>query len=116
MADDSLVNVPREQREREARQFARMIERLRAFRAGELDIGKLISDLEGLMWALELASQDWIDAFQSEWGELEIAYAVALDRGEPIPDNSDPRVQASVEALLEVVEERLSALSVEGDT
>jgi hypothetical protein len=84
---------------------------LEQFEAGEVYIATLISDLEGLLAALELASEDWIDSFRTKWGGLEIAYAVALDELGSIPDNTDPAVRASVNALLAPVHERLWVLT-----
>jgi hypothetical protein len=78
--------------ERERRQLVLMQERIAKFRAGDVSLGTLISDLEGLLEARERASDSWIDDFRSAWGDLEIPYAVALDRLTPIPDAHDPIV------------------------
>lgn len=68
----------------ERRQLLLMRDRLAGFTARALSLPLLINDLEALVWELELASDDWKDGFLMEWGELEIAYSVALDRGEAI--------------------------------
>jgi hypothetical protein len=103
--------ISREQCKQEARQLSRMRKRLWEFQAGEVYIATLISDLEGLLTSLELASEEWIDTFRELWSDLEIPYAVALDRREPIPDNSDPTVKGGVDALLALVEDRLWVVS-----
>jgi hypothetical protein len=62
-----------------------MRERVAEFRAGRRDIGPLISDLEGLLGALQETPDDWRDRFVEAWSKLEIAYAVALDRRTALP-------------------------------
>lgn len=57
-----------------------MSDRLARFRAGELGIAPLINDLEALRYELQSADDEWIDRFIDACGELEIPYAVALDR------------------------------------
>jgi hypothetical protein len=78
--------------ERERRQLTMMNEQILRFRSGDLSLGRLIADLEGLLAALTFATDEWIDDFWSAWGDLEIPYAVALDRLTPIPDARDPNV------------------------
>ncbi len=67
-----------------------MLDRLDRFKAGELSIGPVIGDLDYLLAQLELAEEPWHDQFIESWGELEIPYAVALDRLAPIPTIKDP--------------------------
>lgn len=78
--------------ERERRQLVLMRECIARFQSGGVSFGRLISDLEGLLEARERASEQWIDDFRSAWGDLEIPYAVALDRLTAIPDAHDPVV------------------------
>jgi hypothetical protein len=78
--------------ERERRQLSLMKERIEQFRNGSLPLARLINDLEGLLEARIHASEQWIDDFRAAWGDLEIPYAVALDRLTPIPDAHDPTV------------------------
>ena len=78
--------------DRERRQLLLMLDRLRRFEAGSLFIAKMISDLEGLLEALE------------------IPYAVSLDRLEPIPDATDPQIRTAVERMLDLVQGRLLEL------
>ncbi|SRR6266567_7093073 len=102
------VEVDDEHRAREMRQLGLMAERLDSFASGDIYIAQAISDLEGLLYALELTSDGWKDEFREEWGELEIAYAVALDRREPVPDASEPRIRDAVTAMRRLVDERLA--------
>ncbi len=81
-----------EEIERERRQLRLMDERIEQFRNGSLSLARLISDLEGLLEARTLASDQWVDDFRSAWADLEIPYAVALDRLTPIPDAHDPTI------------------------
>lgn len=91
------VNSPEE--ERDARQYDLMARRLHEFRSGEIPIGRVIADLEGLLNALAMASEDWEEAFREEWATLEIDYAVALDRQSPLPTASDPGIAGAITEL-----------------
>lgn len=64
--------------------------------------------MEALLWELQRTPEEWKDRFREEWGELEIAYAVALDRGEPVPDASEPSIRHAVEAMKQFVAQRLT--------
>ena len=57
--------------ERERRQLMLMQERIAGFRSGGVSLGGLISDLEGLLEARVLASEQWSDDVRAAWGELE---------------------------------------------
>jgi hypothetical protein len=104
------VNDDDEAVDRERRQLLLMLDRLRRFEAGSLFIAKMISDLEGLLEALEITPDPWRDEFREQWGELEIPYAVSLDRLEPIPDATDPQIRTAVERMLDLVQGRLLEL------
>jgi hypothetical protein len=45
-----------------------------------------------------------------QWGELEIAYASALDRGEPLPDATDPILRTAANRLIALVRARVQLL------
>ena len=96
-----------ERQAREQRQYALMLERLQGFRQGSVPLPRLISDLEGPLCALELAPQDWLDGFRSVWLDLEVAYAVALDRLEPLPTKDDYLVAEPAEELEQLVRQRI---------
>ena len=85
--------------DREQRQFPLMQQRIEGFRDGRLSIGTVIGDLEGLASALDETSQEWKDPFIAEWSVLEVAYAVALDRQQPVPTAGDHDVAAALDAL-----------------
>lgn len=95
--------------QRERRQLLLIEDRLRGFAEGKVYIAKTINDLEALLYALELAPDDWIERFREAWGELEVAYAVALDRLNPIPDANDPSIREAVAEMHRLVAERLAA-------
>ncbi|HEY7859091.1 MAG TPA: hypothetical protein VIC82_11395 [Candidatus Nanopelagicales bacterium] len=70
------------------------------FRLGDRSIGPTITDLEGLLNALEHAPADWKDRFIEEWSVLEVGYAVALDRQQPLPTAAnDYEVRVALDAL-----------------
>ncbi len=96
--------------ERELRQLRLMLDRLDRFSRGELGIGPVINDLETLLYQLELVDQEWRGDFVEGWSDLEIPYAVALDRMEPIPTARDTTVAEGVEVLYRLVRDRLTEL------
>lgn len=97
-----------EAKERERRQFLLMADRLDGFVAGSVSLLTLTNDLYGLLGALEITPEEWRDEFISEWGELEIAYAVADDRRTPVPTMTDPGVADAVRTLSAMVAAKLS--------
>lgn len=88
-----------------------MLDRLDRFKAGDVGIGPVINDLEGLLSNLELADEPWRQKFIEAWSDLEIPYAVSLDRLEPIPTARDQTVGPGVDALYDLVRARLEALN-----
>lgn len=94
--------------DREQRQYDLMRETIDAFRAGR-SVGPVIADLEGLVNALEETPQEWKDSFVEEWSVLEIAYATALDRQQPLPTARNHDIAAALEALEALIGERLGS-------
>ena len=88
-----------------------MLERLRRFRSGELAIGPVVSDLEALHLELQSVDADWRGRFAEAWSDLEIPYAVALDRLEPIPTMADATVAEGLAEIERLVAEARDALS-----
>ena len=81
------------------------------FQKGTIPIARAISDLEGLLWALDgRVPQEWFDSFLEQWGELEVAYAVALARLTPIPDATDPNLRFATDEMVRLVEDRKASL------
>lgn len=76
----ATVTVNDEIIERERRQLQLMLDRLRRFQAGDLSVSHAITDLEALLYQLELVDESWRREFTEAWSDLEIPYAVALDR------------------------------------
>lgn len=63
------------------RNLRMMLSKLAAFENSELALSSLIPELEGLFNAVDLADPDWREGFWDLWGDLEISYALALNRG-----------------------------------
>ena len=98
--------------EREERQLSLMLDRVERFRQGALGIGSVINDLEALLNELELVSDDWRGEFIDAWGELEIPYAVALDRMQELPTAQDATVSAGLDAIDRLIRGRLPVLAL----
>ena len=105
------VSADEEAIERERRQLRLMLDRLHRFRSGELSIGPVINDLEALLNELQLANEAWRQEFTDAWSALEIPYAVALDRLEPIPTIADATVAEGVDQMDNLARSQLEALS-----
>lgn len=106
-----LVGTEGETEQREQRQLALMIDRLDRFRSGQLSIGSVINDLEALLDELQLVDDAWRREFIENWSDLEIPYAVALDRAKPIPTADDEPVRQALVRLRDLVADRLTALT-----
>lgn len=91
--------------DRELRQYRLMEDRLRGFLDGSVRIDKAISDLEGLLYALEETPEAWRRSFQEAWGTLEVFYALALEAEDPeLPDASVPDLRHAAERMLAMVD------------
>jgi hypothetical protein len=68
----------------------------------------LIPDLEGLFNAADLDDEAWRESFWVSWGDLEISYALALDRGWKSLDETGVQiVSKAVAALKSLISTRL---------
>jgi hypothetical protein len=63
-----------------------MIDKINRYEKGLINLPALIGDLIGLLNALEDYDEAWIQEFQSNWLDLEVTYAVALNREIPYDD------------------------------
>jgi hypothetical protein len=61
--------------------FRLVLSKLVAFENGQLALSSLIPELEELFHAVGLDDEDWQEGFWDSWGDLEISYAFALNRG-----------------------------------
>jgi hypothetical protein len=93
--------------EREHRQLHLIEDRLSQFDRGEVDLGPIIADLRDLLAAIAPTPDAWKERFTEEWGQLEIAYALALDHKEPVPDATNPLLGQASRNMMELVEARL---------
>ncbi|MFD5888714.1 hypothetical protein ACFWHQ_22370 [Streptomyces sp. NPDC060334] len=66
---------------REARQRELIEQALAAYGRGASTLRGLVEDLQALALELRMVPQEWLAGFQAEVNELEVLYAVALDRG-----------------------------------
>src|SRR4051812_47150635 len=106
MMDDNTV--------RNQRQFRLMLDAVGRYERGEIGLGRLVSDLESLLDALDNLSEEWRDSFLGEWGDLEQVHAVALDRSENQLNDQESRlvgdslkaIRAMVQAALETPDAR----------
>ena len=73
-------------------------------------IGPVIGDLKALLRELQSVDEPWRERFADAWSDLEIPFAVALDRSQPIPTITDGTVADGVRELERLVEEARAAL------
>ncbi len=76
-----------------SRQLNLMIDKINRYEKGLIDLPSLIGDLVGLLNALEDYDEAWKREFQSNWIDLEVIYAVALDEKTPF-DNLETKNEA----------------------
>jgi hypothetical protein len=104
--------------EYDQRQYRLMLDHLDAYREMKIGIHALISALKGLLSALELRNDDWVQRAISEWGNLEIAYALECDRCEEAGRDLKgvdkqlfemDTVKASISNMEQLARERLDA-------
>ncbi len=93
-------------------QFKLMADRLAAFEKGDLALSVLVADLENLFHSLNVNDSDWEAGFWENWGDLEIAYAVALNRQlKQLSTASMQNVQEAVTNLKSLVASKMGALA-----
>lgn len=95
--------------DREQRQLRLMVGRIQDFRDGKVSIGPVINDLEALLYELEEAPEPWKADFREEWFVLEISYAVALDRQQPLPGPRDHDILEALDRMEQLVRSRLDS-------
>lgn len=78
--------------EYDERQYNLMIERIHEFKEGKLYLISLIGDLGGLLDVLMLPTEEWKATFRSYWWDLEVMYAVAIDREESLLDSDNQKI------------------------
>ena len=112
MADDSKKGY-------DQRQYRLMAGQLQRVAEGKLGLVALIGNLKSLLSVLEATDEAWKDDFRREWGALEIAYAVILDRNEQGLETdvqmaindlvNRPDVKTALQNVRRLVEERIDA-------
>ncbi len=68
-----------------------------AYKSGRMSIGTLIGNLEALLTCLTNVSDEWAARFQDSWLDIEIVYALALDK--QLNQLSEEQVNAVTETL-----------------
>lgn len=93
------------------RQYARMLDCLRAYEEGHLEIDWLITNLEALVDALESPEPTWCEQFMHQWGIIEEWYAFAVADAEPgqlqLSQEAQAAVASAVARMKHLVDERL---------
>lgn len=85
-----------------------MIEKLDAFENKSLDIGDLVSNLDGLNNALHDVDVAWKNAFLKQCGVLEDIYADALDKNLVSPQEGKVDIiNVAVQDLRRLISERI---------
>lgn len=92
----------------EIRQLGLMATWLEDFTSGSAPLPATINALEALALQIKLATPEWHESFGEAWLDLEIAYAVALDRLTPIPDAADPTIRDGLYDLKALVVDHLA--------
>lgn len=84
-------------------QYTIMLSRIDAYERGQLGIGDLVNNLDGLFHALENVPISWRQKFISYWGSLEIALALALEQGSTKLDEKSLKIVTDVIAHLKLL-------------
>ncbi len=90
------------------RQYRLMLDKLDAFGTQKLPLSNLISNLDGLLNALEDTDEQWKNAFLRQWGVLEDVYANSLDKNlQEIPGDQQVLVSKAVAEIRKLVAQNM---------
>jgi hypothetical protein len=83
--------------------YAHLVDELSGYHGGLSSLGRLVSRLEPLIDQLEeRGSEDWVRALRRNWGQLEILYALALDKGRgQLTDDEERDVAEIIDGIRE---------------
>ena len=87
--------------EHQRRVWARMIEEIKRFRDGEIELRKLVQDLQGLMGGADLHDGDLIDEFWNHEAPIDMELELRTEQWAPEGSASDARLE---QALTEFAE------------
>ena len=92
------------------RHLARMRDAIRDYLAQRIALSRLVSNLDGLLSAMEIVPEEWRDEYLRHWGKLEDVLAESLDRNDPrLIEKNRQLIDESVTRLLGMIEtQRLS--------
>jgi len=92
----------------DSRQLNLMIERLDAFERKAINLGHLVSSLDGLQNALRDVDGQWRNAFLKQWGVLEDVYADALDKNlKEIPNEYIALINRAIQEIRRLISDRV---------
>jgi len=85
--------------EHQRRVWARMVESIDSYRAGRMDLGKLVSDLRGLMGAADLHNESLIHAFWNHEAPIEMELELRTEPWAPANSASDDELDRAIGAF-----------------
>lgn len=93
-----------------SRQYALMVDVIRAYEANEIGLPRLIEQLEGLIAALEDVGGELRNAFLSRWGVLEDIHAAAIHHGRNVLDEAEiGRIRSALTEIKAAAAKRIVA-------
>ncbi len=81
------------------RQYSLMLHFLDALERDHISLGRLVSTLEGLLFALEDTDKTWESIFVSFWNDLEMVYSLAQADQREMNDFEKAQVAEAISAL-----------------
>lgn len=88
----------------DARSLHAMLEAIRTFRAGDMPLQALVSELEFHLQALIMSEHDWQHSFFDRWRELDRYQSHQVSQGtEQLPPEAMQRIDSSLEALRQLI-------------
>ena len=95
--------------EYDQRQYRLMKDRVDAFLAGKLSLGKTVNDLDALLNVLEHGDEHWKESFLHYWGQLEDIRAVRMEPSFKVVSTDQTRhATEAATALQSLIIEKLS--------
>jgi hypothetical protein len=85
--------------EHQRRVWERMVESIDSYRAGRVNLGKLVSDLRGLMGAADLHDESLIDAFWNHEAPIDMELELRTEPWAPADSASDAGLDRAIEGF-----------------
>src|SRR5690242_20504672 len=97
-----------DQKQHDQRQYSRMQDCIQAFEGKRLNMSQLISDLHGLMNALQAPDPEWVRRYYREWAVLDDIYAIAADEGhEKLPPKDRDDAWVAIAELKKLIQQKV---------